>query len=739
MVQVTNQDLLKKDGRIDFDQWFARVTRFYSKSRIGPILGAVDLLSAYGVDEPSDHGGSCFDYGVELAAVLFNLQADEQAIAAALLFELYQHEKLTDEMVQEACGKQVMSVLQGVVQLSAFRTLQNPSPTQGQVDNFRKMLLTIVEDARIVLVKLADRVCAFRLYKNWTAHHLHVVAQEVLQIYAPLAGKLGLSTIKWELEDRAFRSLYPVVYKKIARSLQDRRLDREAYINDFVQQVDAALKEKQIVAEVTGRVKHIYSIWRKMEKKGYQLDQLYDVRAVRILVDDVDACYAVLGLIHAQWMPITQEYTDYIAHPKPNGYRSIHTIIYGPKDKTIEVQIRTHAMHEECEEGFAAHWRYKEGSKYDESYQARVSWLRSLLDFESEFHQSIGGQQEKPQQALVSDRVYAFTPQGDVQDLPQGAKVLDFAYSVHTMVGHRTRGAKVNGKIVPLTTQLHTGDQVEILTHKNPQPSRDWANPNAEYIQSAKIRNQVLRWFKQQDKDQDAIEGKEKLLHALKPYDLGKVDYDKVAQDFNVQDKQGLFAAIYQGSIRFNSVVNHIVEMYRNIPLTTDTSKTSNEMVSVNRADDRGKTASHANELIIDGVDGLMSTIAGCCKPIPGDLVGGYLTHGRGVTVHRQSCANFRRLQQQTPERVVAVNWSQLDNVTHPVALWVGSDDLHQASVLIKKLIDGQKLKLIKLKPVYGKKEQGFELVVSLTGQQQLANLMNQLQNLTGVISVQRI
>ncbi|WP_440993146.1 RelA/SpoT family protein [Cysteiniphilum litorale] len=733
MVQVTDKYALTDEGLIDFQKWLPLLEDFYPKQRLATIAGAIDILAQYGVDEPSVHGGTCFGYGVEMAAVLFDLQADEESVAAALLFELHYNQKISPELVLESCGEAVLKILDGATAMSAVRALQNDKPNQAQIDTFRKMLLTIVEDVRIVLVKLADRVCTMRAVKNWTESYKQTIAKEILEIYAPLANRLGLSKTKWELEDRAFACLYPVEYKKIARGLKKKRLQREAYIHDAMEMLAAELKKENIHFELSGRVKHIYSIWRKLRKKERNLDELYDIRAMRVLVDSVDECYRALSIVNQLWEPIASEFADYIATPKPNGYRSVHTVVYGPEHLTLEIQIRTQQMHNESEMGVAAHWRYKEGVKHDPSYEARVNWLRSLLDWETELADELKSDELKKE--LAGNRVYVFTPNGDVIDLELGSTVLDFAYMVHTMIGHRTKGAKINGKIVPLTTKLSTGDKVEILTHKEPSPSLDWSNAGSGFIYSAKIRARVARWFKQLNKEQNAALGRERLLDELKHHRLKSIDYTEVASHFNMADEETLYAGIETGSLRFNQVVNYIVEHYKLIEKPT-VEEVAIKSVNVTQSlkDNARKT-----DLTIYGVDNLLSHMAGCCKPVQGDDIVGYLTHGRGVTVHRAVCPNFLRLSLSSPERVLDVQWGKKDLRRYQVDLLLICSDVEKAVHEVTSILTIEKITIAALQPSHSDKHKTIKLSLILMDMQTLDTLAKKMSSTAYVENVTRV
>jgi GTP pyrophosphokinase len=531
--------------------------------------------------------------------------------------------------------------------MTAIRMYRSENISLEQIDTFRKMLLTITEDVRIVLVKIVDKLCTVRHLKALDTEIQQTIAREALDIYAPLANRLGLSQIKWELEDRAFFFLKTDEYKKVANSLGMTRVQREEYLEKVLYQLNKSIKDNHLDVQVNGRVKHIYSIWKKLGNKGYSgLDRLFDITALRVIANNVDDCYKALAEVNDIWEPIAEEFTDYIANPKANGYKSIHTVVkaFG---NPIEVQIRTNDMHEESELGFAAHWRYKEGVKFDASYEARVAWLRSLLEWEKEINQegaSVSKELEK--------RIYVFTPADDLIDLADGSTVLDFAYSVHTMIGHRTRGAKISGRIVPLTTKLQNGDKIEILTQKLPNPSKDWATESLGFLSSTRNRSRVTKWFHEQNKEDNVSLGRERLIKELKGYNLREVDYLEVAKRFNMQNAETLLASAENGTVRIKSVINHILDMYsidervvkRGAPdkhfQKTDTVKTSNILVS--------------------GHSGMKYFLAKCCDPQINDNIEGYLSVGKGgVIIHTTKCPNLSYLKEKSSEKFIKVDWEE--------------------------------------------------------------------------------
>ncbi|MCF6764169.1 bifunctional (p)ppGpp synthetase/guanosine-3',5'-bis(diphosphate) 3'-pyrophosphohydrolase [Thiotrichales bacterium 19S3-7] len=745
MVQITDKYRLTQEGYVEFDSWLEKVKSFYPKDQLNTISEAIDLSMSIGIDMPSNLGGNCFQVGVEIASILFDLEVDEQTIAAGLLFELYYGGHVEADLILERLGHPTLVILDGANNMAQVRMLQNQQSQSTQMDQFRRMMLSMIKDVRIVLVKLAERICLLRSNKyNWTENYKNIMAREILDIYAPLANRLGLFKLKWEMEDRAFLCLYPVAYKKIAKQLNRKRLERESYLNSCIEQLNSKLAESQIRNfEVSGRVKHIYSIWRKLKNKNLNFDDLYDIRALRILVDTIADCYNALAIVHAKWQPIPSEFSDYIATPKANGYQSIHTVVYGPDQRILEVQIRTFEMHQASEMGVAAHWRYKEGVKYDPSFEARIEWMRSLLGWQKQLieesdyldHQNTKNIIEES----VEDRVYVFTPEGDVLDLPVGSTPLDFAYYVHTMVGHRCRGAKVNGRIVNLTYQLKMSDRVQILTHKEPKPSLDWANQSLGFVHSAKIRARILRWFKIQNRQENAILGKDRLLNQLKNAELKQVDYEMVAEQFNHQDEESLFAAIETGDLRLNQVANYILEHFSRLKPQQDQEILKVVKSSAFSADIEKELKE--SDLVIYGIDNLLSHVAGCCKPVSGDEIIGYITQGRGVSVHRVDCKNMQRLRVQAPERVIDVYWGKVDKKRYVVDLLVTGYEKDQFSRGIFHLFSDQQVSVFKSELQLQKKDDldYLYLRIAIIDTEHLKRIISQIKGLKGIVSVNRI
>ena len=590
--------------------------------------------------------------GWEMVEILAELRMDADSLQAALLFPLLEAGLVSTEQLEQDFSANVQTMLRAVQQMEAIRTIPtgpNQSVNPQQADNLRRMLLAMVEDVRAVVIKLAAQICYLREVKNADEETRVLAAKETNAIFAPLANRLGIGQLKWELEDLAFRYLHPQLYKQIAGLLEERRLDREQYMQDFVGAVRQKMAEANIQAEVYGRPKHIFSIWKKMQKKQLAFDQLFDIRAVRVITDRVQDCYAALGIVHTSWRHLPKEFDDYIATPKQNGYQSIHTVVLGPQGRPVEIQIRTRQMHEDSELGVAAHWRYKEGGTAgkDGANDEKIGWLRKLLQWQEDVVDSADLAEELRNQ-VIEDRVYVFTPKGDIVDLPMGSTPLDFAYYVHSNVGHRCIGAKVSGRIVPFTYQLKTGDQVEILTGREPNPSRDWLNPHLGYLKSSRARSKVQYWFRLQDRDKNLAAGKELLDTELTRLNLVMEHPAKVLARFNVNSMEELLVGIGGGEVKVTQVVHFI---------QSQSAKTEEPEIDPRLITKPLSPAKAKSDVVVQGVGNLLSHMAGCCHPLPGDAIIGYITQGRGIAIHRDDCDQFKTLQESHPERVVDATW----------------------------------------------------------------------------------
>ena len=633
-------------------RWLDALSGVYQPAEIGLIRRACELAAPLYHGQTEITGAPLLQHAFGSAAILIGLHMDHETIAAAILHAVPEYLEDYAEVLTEQFGRNVTALVTGISrveqisQLSETRATQDKEEAAQQVESLRKMLLAMVEDIRVVLIKLAERTQTLRNLSGAAPEVQRQIAQEAHNIFAPLANRLGVWQLKWELEDLSLRYLEPELYKKVAKLLDERRVDRERYIADVIAQLRQALAKAHVEGEVTGRPKHIYSIINKMKRKQVEFGELYDVRAVRILVKDIEGCYAALSVVHELWPSIASEFDDYIANPKSNGYRSLHTAVTGPKNLPLEVQIRTHGMHHDSELGVAAHWRYKENKQTEAGFDEKISWLRQILAWKAELADS-GSLQDQFKNELLQDRVYVLTPQGKVIDLPRGATPVDFAYSLHTDLGHRTRGAKVDGNIVPLKYKLQNGQRVEILTAKLGGPSRDWLSPQLGYLKSARARAKVRHWFKTQNLDDSIAQGRILLDKELQRLGVTTVNQEKVAQRLHFNKLEELLAALGQGDITPRRLG---LAIQQEVP-----SKASAALPAVGKHAARRASSSG---VLVEGVDNLMIKLAKCCKPEKPDAIVGYVTRDRGITIHRQDCAFMQRVPDDKRDRMLEAEWA---------------------------------------------------------------------------------
>ncbi|MGN0915817.1 MAG: GTP diphosphokinase [Succinivibrio sp.] len=601
----------------------------------------------------------------EIVGILMTLNMDLPSLQVSILYPAYENGFITQEDVAEKFGGKISKLLMAVKDMEAIRSLQtltSENATEDQVDRVRRMILAMVRDVRAVVIKLAERIASIRMAKGEDENSRITIAKEVSNIYAPLANRLGIGQLKWELEDLAFRFLHPTEYRDIARKLGERRIEREQYVDDFVAEVKDCLKKDGLEGEVYGRPKHIYSIYKKMNKKHLKFEQLFDIRAVRVLVDTIEECYTALGAIHTHFDHIQSEFDDYIANPKPNGYQSIHTVVYGRGHKIVEIQIRTSKMHQLAELGVAAHWKYKEGNGQSEGVTARINFLRKLLSWRDDMVQS-GALEAEFKKQVFENRIYVFTPSGEVMDLPNGATPLDFAYLVHTMVGHRCIGAKVDGRIVPYTYKLKTGEQVEIITSKTPNPSRDWLKVEKGFLTTKKALNKVQAWFRKVDFDKNREAGSllvDKEVDRL-DLNLNKDQVSSVLKDrlsrFNLKTVDDLFAAIGAGDISVGTIVSALSEAVGKDNHEQSSDEIIEDLVKRKPSEEIIKKTRQKSGIVVEGVGDLLTHMAKCCQPLPGDEIIGFVTQGRGISVHRKDCEKLKHMMELFPERVVDATW----------------------------------------------------------------------------------
>lgn len=685
--------------------------------------------------------------GVEMVEILSMLSMDNETLSAALLFPLANAGVVSEHVLEQQFGKAIVSLVHGVRDMDAIRQLKathNDSMASEQVDNVRRMLLAMVEDFRCVVIKLAERIAHLREVKDAPEDERVLAAKECTNIYAPLANRLGIGQLKWELEDFCFRYLHPDEYKRIAKLLHERRIDREDYIDTFVHSLRTEMVKEGVKAEVYGRPKHIYSIWRKMQKKSLAFDELFDVRAIRIVAERLQDCYGALGIVHTLYRHLPNEFDDYVANPKPNGYQSIHTVVLGPQGKTVEIQIRTRQMHEDAELGVAAHWKYKEGgvggsARGASGHEERIAWLRKLITWQEEMADS-GEMLDEVRSQVFDDRVYVFTPKGDVVDLPAGSTPLDFAYHIHSDIGHRCIGAKIGGRIVPFTYHLQMGDQIDIITQRQPNPSRDWLNPNLGYVTTSRGRSKIHAWFRKQDRDKNIIAGRQILDNELDHLDISLKDAEKVLLPrYNYNSLDELLAAIGGGDVRLNQMSNFLqsklhkpsAEEEDREALRQLTQKTSN---SVPRSKESGR-------VVVEGVGNLMHHIARCCQPIPGDDITGFITQGRGISIHRADCDQLADLISHAPERIVDAVWGETYSSGYSLVVRVTANDRSGLLRDITTILANEKVNVLGVSSHSDTKRQlaTIDMDIEIYNQQVLSRVLARLNQVPDIIDAKRL
>ncbi len=728
--EITAQDA------VEFESWLKSIEPGRSKADMELIRRACMLAQQAHYGQTRASGEPYFQHSLAVANILADLHLDSETIAAAVLHDVLEDSPVTLEELETEFGSTIARLVDGVTKMGQIQEYRGQNKKtkkeRAQAESLRKMLLAMVDDVRVVLIKLADRTHNMRTLAHLREDKRKRIAKETLDIFAPLANRLGIWQIKWELEDLSFRYLEPELYKQIAGLVDERRINREQYISRVADKLKAELQAKGIVADVTGRPKHIYSIWRKMKRKGVNFDQIYDVQAVRVLVDQIADCYAALGIVHTLWRPIPGEFDDYIATPKDNLYRSLHTAVFGPEGKTIEIQIRTHEMHQDAELGVAAHWRYKEGARSDINFDRKVAWLRQLMEWKddvadaSEFIDQVKAE-------VFQDRVHVLTPQGDAIDLPAGATPIDFAYHIHTEIGHRCRGAKVNGRIVPLTYKLKNGEQVEILTAKRGGPSRDWINTQLGFLKTARARSKVRQWFKRLNYEENVTQGRTVLDRELHRLGVAEVNHEKLAREFNYNKVDDFLAAIGRGDINPTQIVGAINDII--------------EAVQPKEEDDQPTPTSPSTAtstptgIRIQGVGNLLTNLAQCCRPVPGDdAIIGFITRGRGVTIHRRDCPNVLRFNEEGRERLIEVDWDMKGNDTYPVDIEIDAFDRPGLLRDITAVLANEKINISTVSVITRKKELKAKVFATLdiANIDQLSRMLALIAQLPNVIEVKR-
>jgi GTP diphosphokinase / guanosine-3',5'-bis(diphosphate) 3'-diphosphatase len=727
------------------------------------------ILRAYRLAETAHEGQNrasgepYVNHCVAVASILAELRVPVEVIVAGLLHDTVEDTAVTLDDIKSDFGDDVAKMVDGVTKLTQLPRVTRgdqhpeedileeelrvaagrrgePSPEDSAEirqksrrydlvsETLRKTFLAMGEDVRVVLIKLADRLHNMRTLGHMPPQKRERIAQETLDIFAPLANRLGIWQMKWELEDLAFRYVNPDKYKEIATNIAERRTDREREMNEIIERLTEMIAQHGIKAEISGRPKHIYSIYRKMVRKGVAFDQVHDIRGVRIIVPDVPGAYSTLGVIHTHWRPIPGQFDDYIAVPKDNFYQSLHTAVLYDDGKTLEIQIRTPEMHQNAELGIAAHWRYKEGAPRDEAFEKKILWFRSLMEWRQDVEDA-GEFVDSLKSDVFQDRVYIFTPKGDIYDLPAGSTPIDFAYHVHTDIGHRCRGAKVNGKLVSLDYVLRTGEQVEILTAKRGGPSRDWLNPNLGLVKTQRARAKIRYWFKKQAREQNINQGRDLLERELRRLGLGDINIEQLARQFEYRAVEDLYVAIGCGDIPLVRIANQLMQ---------------------NEQDEEGlkfgtrvipDTAVESHDTItVVGLKGLLTTMARCCNPVPGDDIIGYITRGRGATIHRKDCPNILRLREK--ERLVRVAWGEPKR-TYPVLVRVKAYDRDGLARDVSNLVanEGINMGLVQAGVNHDSKLSlaVLDLVLEVKDIDQLTRVLTRVEALPNVMEAHRV
>lgn len=723
------------------------------------------VLRAYRVAEKAHRnqkrasGEPYVNHCIAVAHILAEMRVPPMVVAAGLLHDTVEDTDITLEDLDRDFGNEISRLVDGVTKLTHLprvsrgdqrledealeeekrliaerRGIPDPEMEAEQItrsrrydlvsETLRKTFMAMGDDVRVVLIKLADRLHNMRTLGHVPEAKRRRIAQETLDIFAPLANRLGIWQIKWELEDLAFRYVIPEQYKEIATNLAERRADREQEMTGIIDRLQKTLQQAGVEAEISGRPKHIYSIYKKMIRKGVPFDLVYDIRGIRILVQDVQSCYSALGVIHTHWRPIPGEFDDYIAVPKDNFYQSLHTAVIYDDGKTLEVQIRTPEMDHSAEYGIAAHWLYKEGAPRDEAYERHIRWLRSLMEWRQEVTDALEFV-DSMKTDVFQDRVYVFTPRGDIIDLPKDSTPIDFAYHVHTDIGHRCRGAKVNGKLVALDYTLKTGDKVEILTAKRGGPSRDWLNPNLGLVKTQRARAKIRQWFKRQAREHNVAQGKTLLEREIRRLGIGDINIEQLARQHDYRTVEDMYSAIGCGDLPLGRLVNQLMLDEKDEEGIKFTSRPKT---------DNGRITDDA--VMVLGLKGLLTSMGKCCNPLPGDDIVGYITRGRGATIHRRDCPNMLRVRER--ERLVRVSWGEA-NRTYPVSVQIKAFDRDGLLRDVSTLIADEGINMGDVKAVVNHNLAVFDLILEVREVDQLTRVLTRLETLPNVMEVHRI
>lgn len=739
MVKVRQDRPTAEDGNVDLMAWVETLAARIHLPSPERLMAAAELAQrAEATGRLWASGDSGFEMGLEMADILADLRVDEDGLVAAVLYRAVREEQLPLAEVEAGFGAEVAGLIEGVLRMAAVSALQlTPSPRllgnpDEQLENVRKMLVALVDDVRVALLKLAERTCAIRAVKSASPERQERVAREVADVYAPLAHRLGIGQLRWELEDLAFRYLEPDAYRRIADLLKERREARQAYIDDVIAVLQRELQAAGIDAVIKGRPKHIYSIWRKMQHKGVDFDEIYDVRALRILVGPLRDCYGALGVVHALWRHVPHEFDDYIATPKENGYRSIHTAVIGPEGKHLEVQIRTHEMHDEAELGVCAHWVYKgTDAASDRFYEEKVAWLRQVLEWQEELG-DLGQLGESLRRDFDQDRIYVLTPEGHVIGMEPGATALDFAYRIHTEIGHRCRAARVDGRIVPLNHPLQTGEKVEILTDDDAEPSSSWLNPNLGFLRTSRARVKVQAYFRARDRERNVADGRSIIMRELERMAIPHDELPRLAQALRFATVDELFHAVGTGDLRPSRVLRAAAHLG-----DEQTGGSQLSLLPSRFAPDDAADATPA----VSGAGNRSVELGACCQPQAGDAILGEVLARGGVVVHRRDCPHAQRLVRGQSPRVIVVNWGQVPGQRLPFEVRISA--YNRAGLLhdVSAVFASERVDVLSSTATTDRETSTavIEATLELDSLEMLGRIMDRISQIPNVIDVRRV
>lgn len=714
--------------------WMESAITKLSPSDSAILKHALDYSMQLYADQSLPSGEPVTRHMLGTVAILITLKVDSDTLAAGMLHAITNYlDEYVNKLQADFCPT-VAHLVEGVKRIRRIQTFsikENTTKHSAQIEVFRKMLLAMAEDIRVVIIILASRVQTIRYAAANEVPERTDIARGTLDIFAPLANRLGLWQIKWELEDLSLRIIEPARYKEIARLLEETRTRREQYIALVVAELQCELQQADIQAEIIGRPKHIYSIHKKMKQKNLGFSEIYDARAVRILVEDIKNCYAALGVVHNLWIPIPKEFDDYIAKPKGNNYRSLHTAVNGPENKIVEVQIRTHEMHRYAELGVAAHWRYKEGTRFDARYEEKITWLRQILEWKNDVSDT-GELARDFKTALFEDSVYVLTPQGSVIALPKGSTPVDFAYHVHTDLGHHCRGAKVDGAIVSLDYPLQNAQQVEIIPTKRGGPSRDWLNPALRYLKSHRARTKVKQWFNSQELETTLVQGRTIVEKVLQRHGMSAIGLEKYASKFNFTKLNEFFIAVAKGDI-----TNRQLETALNRP--TEPTTTQPDLLADRKIITGSVSKQTGNDIFVVGVDKLLTILAKCCKPVPPDPITGFVTtRGRGIMIHRQDCSNLSHLSSESAKRLVEADWGSSSEKRYPVDVMIEAHDRQWLLRDISEILSRKKINVVAINAQSRHVRSTIKLTLEVSDVAQLYRVLELIKEIPGIISATR-